>query len=299
MSRQAIGGGPAAAFYDALQAAGVAPASPSELVADGRLHRHRVEGEARGKLSGWHVLHLDPPASGAGGSWRSGVSARWCAKRESALSRGELQALRRRIAADKAKAQAETEARHRNAAARAARLWAEATPADAGHPYAARKGVAPGIARQHAGALVLPVLNFEESLHGLQFIDAQGRKRYLPGTRKQGNFIPTAGLPDGTRPLWICEGWATAGTLAKLQPGACVIAACDAGNLLSVATEARKRWPALDIVVCPDFDEVGRRKGWEAAKQARARILPPPDMVPEGVTDWDDLQAHRRGVAHA
>ena len=78
------------------------------------------------------------------------------------------------------------------------------------------------------------------------------------------------------------------------------LAGLDAGNLASVAIVARNLWPVLDIVICPDFDKVGRQKGQEAAKKARARILPPPAEIPEGATDWlDVLNAKRQGVAHA
>jgi putative DNA primase/helicase len=84
-----------------------------------------------------------------------------------------------------------------------------------------------------------------------------------------------------------------------MRPSVCVIAGLDAGNLASVAIEARKRWPALDIVVCPDFDKAGKAKGHDAAIAARARILPPPASIPEGASDWNDIFcARRQGVAH-
>lgn len=291
---------PLVAFFDTLRAAGVAPASPSALVADGLLHRHRIEQDRPGSLNGWHVMHLDNPPSGAGGSWKSGQRVNWCAKRLQSLTSAERETLRRRIERDRRRAQAETERRHKEAAARAARIWASAEPASASHPYLVRKGITPGIARQHLGALVLPVVDFTGQLWGLQFIQPDGSKRFLPGMAKAGHFIPSGGTPDGTRPLWIGEGHATACTLSALQPNVCTIAACDAGNLAAVATEARRRWPALDIVVCPDFDAIGRQKGQEAAEKARARILPPPATVPPHCSDWNDIQAARRqGVTHA
>ena len=127
----------------------------------------------------------------------------------------------------------------------------------------------------------------------------RGGKRFIGGMAKAGHFIASGGIPDGTRPLWIAEGHATAATLSALQPNVCTIAACDCGNLLAVALEARRRWPALDIVVGPDFDAIGRQKGQEAAEKARARILPPPAEIPPGCTDWNDVAAARRqGVNH-
>lgn len=284
-------------FFQTLQAASVAPASPAALVADGRLHRHHIESDARGTLNGWHVIHLDSPASAAGGSWKAGHSVKWCSKRLSALTSAERETLRLRIEQDRARAQAEQEARHRNASERAARIWAASAPADAMHPYLQRKGIQPGISRQSGSALVLPVVDFAGALHGLQFIQPDGSKRFISGMAKAGHFIPSGGTPSPDRPLWIAEGHATACTLSTLQPGVVAIAACDAGNLLSVTTEARKRWPGIDLVVCPDFDAIGRQKGQEAAEKARARIMKPdrlPSDLPAWVSDWNDWRQFRR-----
>jgi putative DNA primase/helicase len=285
-------------FFSALQSGGVGPANPSALVADGLLHRHRIEGDKPGSLNGWHVLHVDSPASGAGGSWKAAHSVRWCSKRLSALTAPERAELSRRITDDRERAQEATEARHRDAAAKAARIWAHSAPAAARHPYLERKSITPGIARQSGTALVLPVQDFAGALHGLQFIDERGGKLFISGMAKQGHFIPSGGTPSPDRPLWIAEGHATACTLSALQPGVVVIAACDAGNLLSVAQAARAKWPGLVIVICPDFDKVGREKAQQAAISARCLILPSPVVVPPHCSDWNDIQtARRQGVA--
>ena len=288
---------PIAAFRDALASAGVLLAAGVQIVPDGKLHRVRAHDDKPGQRTAWYRMHLDNPIAGAGGDWRKGISARWCSKRESSLTAKERQELAARILRERAEAQAEQEARHRDAAARALRVWNDSAPAAARHPYLDRKGIAPGIARQSGGALVLPVVDFTGTLHGLQFIAEDGGKKFLSGMAKQGHFIPSGGTPSPDRPLWIAEGHATACTLSALQPGVVVIAACDAGNLLSVATEARKRWSGIDLVICPDFDAIGRQKGQEAAEKARARILKPdrlPSDLPAWVSDWNDWQQFRR-----
>ena len=288
---------PIAAFRDALASAGVLLAAGVQIVPDGKLHRVRAHDDKPGQRTAWYRMHLDNPIAGAGGDWRKGISARWCSKRESSLTAKERQELAARILRERAEAQAEQEARHRDAAARALRVWNDSAPAAARHPYLDRKGIAPGIARQSGGALVLPVVDFTGTLHGLQFIAEDGGKKFLSGMAKQGHFIPSGGTPSPDRPLWIAEGHATACTLSALQPGVVVIAACDAGNLLSVATEARKRWSGIDLVVCPDFDAVGRQKGQEAAEKVRARIMKPdrlPSDLPAWVSDWNDWQQFRR-----
>lgn len=287
-------------FSETLVTAGIEFAEGERIIPDGTLHRVRLIHDKPGQRSGWYCLHLDPPASGTGGSWKSGARVNWCVKRRQALSAAELDVLRRRIERERATAQAEREAQHREAAKRGAWVWKHAKPAAPTHEYLRRKSLKPGIARQHGDALVLPVMDFSGYLRGVQYIRPDGQKRFLGGMKKAGAFIPVAGKPDGKLPLWIAEGWATACTLQALRPLVRVIAGLDAGNLQAVATEARRRWPALDIVVCPDFDSVGRQKGQEAAENACAKILPPPAEIPPGCTDWNDVMAARRQeAAHA
>ncbi|CDQ11938.1 conserved protein of unknown function [Acidithiobacillus ferrivorans] len=295
---------PLVAFQEAMRASGVFLAADSHITPDGQLHRARAADDKAGALSLWYNFHPDAPASGAAGNWRTGARLTWCGKRLSALTASERAEIARRITEDRKRAQEATESRHRDAAAKAARIWAQSAPASPRHPYLERKGIAPGIARQSGASLVLPVVDFTGTLHGLQFIDEQGGKLFISGMSKQGHFVPSGGTPSPDRPLWIAEGHATACTLSALQPGAVVIAACDAGNLLSVATEARKRWSGIDLVVCPDFDAIGRQKGQEAALAARARIVKPdklPADMPTSCTDWNDWsawrQSQRQGVA--
>ena len=287
-------------FFNALQSGGVGPASPSALVADGLLHRHRIEGDKPGSLNGWHVLHLDSPASGAAGNWRTGARLTWCGKRLQSLTASERALLSQRIEQDRKRAQEAQEARHRDAAAKAARIWADAAPASPRHPYLERKGIAPGIARQSGASLVLPVVDFSGALHGLQFIDGQGGKRFISGMAKAGHFIPVTGMPSPDARLLICEGWATGQTLAALSPGAVVLAALDAGNLQAVAVEARRLFPVLDIVIAADLGEVGMTKAKAAAIASRARWIWPklPADAPAWVNDFNDLQIWRQEVAH-
>ncbi|MHB1670013.1 hypothetical protein [Thiomonas sp.] len=295
---------PLVAFQEAMQAAGVFLAADAYITPDGQLHRARAADDKPGALSIWYNLHLDAPASGAAGNWRTGARLTWCGKRLQSLTASERALLSQRIEQDRRRAQEATEARHKDAAARALHIWKPLPPASPRHPYLDRKGIAPGIARQSGGALVLPVVDFSGALHGLQFIAEDGGKKFLSGMAKQGHFIPSGGTPSPDRPLWITEGHATACTLSALQPGVVVIAACDAGNLLSVATEARKRWSGIDLVVCPDFDAIGCQKGQEAAEKARARIMKPdrlPSDLPAWVSDWNDWSVWRKsqGVSHA
>ena len=283
-------------FIHALVAGGIELAKGERIIPDGHLHRVRLAMDKPGQRAGWYRLHLDSPPAGVGGDWRTGVKVSWSAKRPERLSPAERETLRQRIQCEQAERKAEEWARHREAAQRGAWAWNHARPADARHPYLIRKHLAPGIARQRGASLVLPVLDFGGYLRGVQYIQPDGQKRFIAGMKKAGCWIPAGPKPDGSRPLWIGEGWGTACALQLMRPEVCCIAGLDAGNLASVAIEARKRWPSLDIVVCPDFDAVGRQKGQEAAEKARARIVSPPSEIPQGATDWLDILNARQGV---
>ncbi len=72
-------------------------------------------------------------------------------------------------------------------------------------------------------------------------------------------------------------------------PDDCVIAGLDAGNLESVAVEARKRYPSAEIIIAQDFDVIGRAKAKKAAIASHAKLLPPPTDLAPGDTDWWDV----------
>ncbi|WP_312274715.1 toprim domain-containing protein [Candidatus Igneacidithiobacillus taiwanensis] len=273
---------------------------PSESIrADGVLHRARSADDKPGKLSCWYRLHLDAPPSGAGGDWRTGARLTWCSKRLSSLTPTEREALRERIRRERAEAEAETRRRHAQAAARAAWIWDNAKPASAGHPYLVHKQIPAGIARESRGALILPLVDLDGALHGLQLIDENGGKKFLPGTAKKGHYLPVTGTLDDSREIYLVEGWATGAAVASMRPSVQVAAAGDAGNLLPLALAIRERWPSVSLVIAGDFDEIGRQKAHDAAVAARARILPPPAEIPAGASDWNDIFcAKRQGVKH-
>lgn len=287
---------PVTEFQNALIGSGIFLAANTPIIPDGQLHRVRAADDKPGALSIWYNFHPDAPASGVAGNWRTGARLTWCSKRQSALSASERAEIARRITDDRKRAQEATEARHKAAAAKAVRIWANSPPAAARHPYLDRKGIIPGIARQSGPSLVLPVMDFDGQLHGLQFIAEDGGKKFLTGMSKQAHFIPVAGLPDGTETLYIAEGFATSATLQTLKPDVCHVAALDCGNLASVAQEARKRWPDISLVIAPDFDLIGQQKGRDAAIASRAMILPMPAHIPDGCTDWNDWKTARKGM---
>jgi putative DNA primase/helicase len=90
------------------------------------------------------------------------------------------------------------------------------------------------------GALVIPMFQ-KNKVKSLQFINAKGEKRFLPGGKKGGYLIGSI-QPD--KPVCVCEGFAT-GTSIHEATGYPVLVAFDAGNLRNMAEVLRAEYPGV------------------------------------------------------
>jgi putative DNA primase/helicase len=277
-------------FIKAMRETGIEPQDSGDIVADGSLSRFHIIGDKPGTKNGYATLHLDGIPAGSFGSWKLGISQTWRAGASTPMTPQERLAIFRKIEQDKARRALIEQNKHTKAARLALGLWENAMSARSNHPYLVRKGITPGNAHQQGDALMLPIVGFHGRMAGLQFIQPDGTKRMLAGTAKRGNFIPCSMAATAARVL-ICEGWATGRSLAEMEPDSIVLAAIDAGNLEPVAVAARRRWQTAEIVICCDFDEVGRAKGLQAARAAGAVIMQPPEGLPPEITDWNDWAA--------
>lgn len=294
---------PIESFRDAMIQVGLEP--PSHIEADGVIHRFHHEGDRRSTKNAWYCLHLDGVPAGVFSHWKTGITHHWSAKSKSDMTRQELDAHRQQM--EQARRQrAELDRRaHEQAAIEARSIWGKSGLAHDDHPYLVRKGVTAGIAKQSRGALILPILSFSMDMRSLQFIQPDGSKKLLTGGQKKGNFTPCQLVESPSRIL-ICEGWATGRTLAELDPTASVLAAIDAGNLESVAANARAKWPNTPLVIAGDDDRQtegnpGRTKANAAAIASGAALMFPQwhDDMPMSLSDFNDwhLWIKRQGGA--
>ena len=290
-------------FRAALRARDIVP--PEPIVADGRLHRCHAAGRG-GRGDAAYLLHLDGIPAGGLENWRDGLGWQtWRCEPARALTDAERQALHERTQAARAERDRDTAARHAAARATADRLWAAAAPAPADHPYLARKTVQPFRLRVWHGVLLVPVRDLAGDLHSLQFIGADGGKRFLRGGRVQGLgcWIGPPPEPDDPQsPILIAEGFATAASLHEAC-GHAVAVAFNAGNLEPLARAVRDRWRSTPIIVCADDDHhtagnPGLTHARAAARAVAGRLAVPDfgDARPPDATDFNDL--HRlRGVS--
>ena len=280
-----------AEFINAMRAAGLEPPS---IIEPGKLHRFPGLGKKNGNTAGWCRLFPDG-LGGVYGDWSTEFSEHWQAERAKAYSPAERAAFQRQVEESRAQAKADRETRQREAATKAAEIWESATPASDDYTYLTAKRVQANGLRIHENKLVIPLRDVGGNLHTLQFIDADGGKRYLSGGAVSGNHWTLGKLTPDTPFIYLCEGVATAGSLYQAM-GGCAVAAMSSGNLKAVAEALHAKYPGARIIVCGDDDiktsgNPGVKAGGEAAKTAGGIVAVPqfPEPRDDKATDFCDL----------
>lgn len=268
-------------LIDAMRAAGISPADELPLHPDGKIRRFRLGGDRPRTLNGYVTIFDNGDGSyGASfGSWKHGIKETWFSgKPRHELTPAERREYARKMAAAKAEREAEEQRRHQAAAEKARHLWNEAVPASAEHPYLAKKHVKPHRLRQLNRSLVVPVHSIAGELVGLQFIEADGSKRFLSGTRIKASFHLIGERSEDT--VLIAEGFATGATLHQATGFPCVCA-FSAGNMRPVAEAIRAKHPTISIIICADADPVGQSAAQEAAEAVNGAWITPQHDVSE------------------
>ena len=232
---------PVSAFSQAAADAGIP--MPGYPIADGELHRYKTEGDKQ--ENSWYVLHADGAIpAGAFGCWKRGQNEEWCSKRASDLSESERHQFSQKI--EQAKVKREKDQARTTAAAkrRAAEIWEGAAEAES-HPYLTRKQVEPHGVYRRGNSLVVPARDNEGVLHTLQFISADGEKRFMPGGRVSGCYH-AIGKPSVQ--LLIAERYATAASLYEAT-GCAVAVAFNTTNLKAVAIALREKFQNMQIIL--------------------------------------------------
>ncbi|WP_433703903.1 AAA family ATPase [Paraburkholderia sacchari] len=284
-------------FAAALAAHGLTPA---EIIGDGRIHRCRGPEDKGGKQSAWYVFFADGIGGGAFGDWKSGLRETWRGEASAKLTPGQRKAWEARIAERRAAEEAERAHAHTEAAAAVSTIWDRARDASADNPYCTRKRVRPyGLKEFHdRHTLIVPIRKVSGELVSLQFIDADGTKRFKTGGELAGCCYQFGGDP-AAGVLLIGEGFATCASAfdATRQPVAC---AFNAGNLLAVARAWREKLPGVRIVLLADDDNEtagnpGMTRATEAARAVGGTVAVPDfgSDRPHGATDFNDMAALR------
>jgi Protein of unknown function (DUF3987)/Toprim domain len=146
------------------------------------------------------------------------------------------------------------------------------------------------------GALVVPVRDATGGLYSLEFINADGNKRFLPGGRKSGGYF-SIGRPAGV--VVVAEGFATGASIYEATGHATAVA-FDKGNLCAVASALRAKFPDARIIIAADDDyQTAGNPGIAGALKAAAEVggfVAVPDFGADrqdGAKDFNDMMALR------
>ena len=276
-------------FRDAMRAAGVPTDAP--IVADGILHRVQVEGDKPRTTNGWYRLHADGVPAGAFGYWGKDISQKWRAGSTTPTSRNhsaEIEAQREARAIEQEKA-------YSAAAKRAVSIDQAATRDATAQLYIVRKNIKTfGVCQNDDDALVIPIYDARNGkLQTIQFINADGQKRFLSGGRTAYGCFPLRHTPESFKRamavrIGLGEGYATTASLAHvLGDSVAMFSAFSASNLVNVAIALRDHYPSAEITIYGDHDanEVGQNAAIKAAIAVNGFVA-----IPSVVgTDWADV----------
>lgn len=281
-------------FRSAMNDKGIT--APREIYVDNAIHRFSIHGNKPRNKSAWYVMFSNRISSGAFGCWKLGVTYSWCEKNFQQMTYSEWVEHKKQIEEAQRKLKIEKTGEQIKAAERAQYIYNHLPSANSLHPYLIRKRIKSFSARQKLNKLILPIIDFERKIWSLQFISPYGSKHFLSNGAIKGHFIPIQGYPAIGMKHLICESFSTGATLAEFYPDACVLSACSAGNLESVAVNVRKNLPTAEIIICADDDRLninnpGITKGRSAAIASGALFCQPkwPSDAPRNLTDFNDL----------
>ena len=178
-------------FLSFMSENGMEPDPKKGLVIDGSIGRAFVNLGGERKLSGWYQLWLDQKVPfGRIGDYRVSMdqpTAIWKPenrKRQTITKaeREEIKRLQKEVEIKKA-------IKYSKSAKRSQTLWDGYNDCEV-HPYLENKKVLSyGLRIDDKDRLVIPLLDINLSIVGLQYIDPEGKKLFLTGSKKSGSFF--------------------------------------------------------------------------------------------------------------
>lgn len=287
-------------FTHAMQAVGLT-LDKYGVIDDGKIHQCKCPHDKANNKSGRYYLHSDGIANGAFGCYHESETAlanEWKSTAPMpAMSDAERKAYSERMARQQAEREAQTLQEQKDAQTACIELWGCGHDATSAHPYIERKGILAYGVKVLNGALLVPLYDGKDNLCNIQFIQADGAKKFKTGAKKKGAYF-AFGATD-TKAVVICEGFATGASIAQAT-GHIVVVAFDAGNLLPVAQRIKSN--LLDgrrLIIAGDNDafkptNTGKDKATACAVAVGADVVIPDFTgceITHEPTDFNDLHA--------
>ena len=272
---------------------GMTPDPKRGLVIGGDIGRAYMQIDGKQKLVGWYQCWLDQevPFGRCGDRTVSNDEpiAKWRSENDGKHQMTDAQ--RAEMSRLSEQARKDREKRQKKAAETAKKLWDTYEQASESNAYLVRKGVeSHGLRETKDGRLVLPVLDADLKIVGLQLIDGDGDKKFLSGTKKKGSFFVID--PDNmrtTHTINYVEGYAT-GASYFADLGQPVVVCFDAFNLSPVAETISRYFPKARHVFIADFDDskTGEREAIKAAKLVKSKGSQAEVFMPQSKGDYND-----------
>lgn len=151
-------------------------------------------------------------------------------------------------------------------------IWSKLNPITS-HEYIKRKGIKPYAARESNGRVAVPMY-LNGVLSGIQFIFANGDKRYLTGSQKTGSLLVLPAADNQCGDVYVCEGYATGCTIREAT-NAWVVIAFDCHNLLSIVDSVfvQFNWADRIVFAADDDYRVSKNPGITTAEKAAKNLL--------------------------
>lgn len=189
-------------------------------------------------------------------------------------------------------ARAERESSERASTHKAWIYWNLAKPVRASHPYLDKKRLDLTGARELRvdldGKLLVPMFDERRAFKSLQYIDAEGGKKFWFGAPASG--VRYMFCRGGTTVWILCEGVSTGLTLFAACPNASVVVAFSAHNMAAVARS--RTWKGMCVVAGDNDADTQERTGTNpGAKMAQeaAEAIGCGVAMPASGGDWNDV----------
>ncbi len=178
-------------FSQFLADHGLEPDPKKGLIADGSIGRAYINVGGQRKLVGWYQLWVDQSVPfGRLGDYRNSAdqpTAIW--KPENQERRKITKEQKQEIAELQKQAEVKQQEKYSKAAKRAQSLWEKSLPCEK-HPYLEKKKVLSyGLRTDEYNNLMIPLYDKQMTIVGVQYIDQDGGKRFLTGSKKSGSFF--------------------------------------------------------------------------------------------------------------
>lgn len=273
--------------------AGIIPHTTNDIVPTVDRHFRRVRSSSdravKKSISYWLNIEYDF-AFGYAHDFKTGQELRFNTYSDDKnLTRADLERIKSIIKIKQLEEDKLTAERHAKIAQRANKVLAN-TVLGVHTPYTTRKQIDHSKTLSIGENVIVPIYEFGISgnleLVSWQTIYPDGIKKFPFGGKKKGCFH-IIGQIEPSKPIIICEGYATGQTIYEATSHA-VVVALDAGNLFPVAKKFRDKYQKTSIIIGADNDISGT--GQKAAQEIQKKISNTTVILPlEAGKDFNDI----------